>query len=239
MGNEENVFLVASFVHLTGLSAFDGSAKVDIWQDDNKRKAIVSDPKKQITAVSIPYDRILGVFATQGAHILSNSETILGETLSPPMDEGDTYFIIRYATKDGVIRAAVFKPASWMQDLDAFANELRRKCANGARVESDAEAPNSFVAQQFEPIQSSVKTPKVAPYAPWICPRCNGSNILIQSVTEVSTKHRGCLGWALWILLAFLTFGLILIIPALTNSKVKSKNRSEAVCQSCGNRWRV
>jgi hypothetical protein len=30
-----------------------------------------------------------------------------------------------------------------------------------------------------------------------------------------------------------------LIIPALTNSKTKSKTRTMAVCQYCGNRWRV
>lgn len=72
-----------------------------------------------------------------------------------------------------------------------------------------------------------------------VCPRCNSSNIRIESVTDVKTKHRGCLAWCLWILLAVCTIGLILIIPAITNSKVKSKRYSEAVCQHCGYRWRV
>ena len=75
------------------------------------------------------------------------------------------------------------------------------------------------------------------------CPRCGSEYVTVQAVTETitKTKHRGCLGWAMWILLAFCTCGLILIIPAVTNSKTKTKTKThtEAVCQSCGNRWRV
>ena len=71
------------------------------------------------------------------------------------------------------------------------------------------------------------------------CPRCKSTNVHTQAVTNVKTKRRGCLGWALWILLAIVTVGLILIIPLLTNSKVKSKTHTEAVCQHCGYRWRV
>ncbi len=75
------------------------------------------------------------------------------------------------------------------------------------------------------------------------CPRCGCCDVTVQAVseTETKTKHRGCLGWAMWILLAVLTCGLILIIPALTNSKTKTKTKThtEAVCQQCGNRWRV
>lgn len=72
-----------------------------------------------------------------------------------------------------------------------------------------------------------------------VCPRCGSNNVFAQAVTETKTKHRGCFGWTLWILLAICTVGLILIIPALTNSKTKSKTHTEAVCQNCGNRWRV
>ena len=71
------------------------------------------------------------------------------------------------------------------------------------------------------------------------CKKCGSNNINVQAVTDVKTKRRGCLGWIFWIILAICTFGLILIIPLLTNSKTKSKTHSEAVCQSCGNRWRV
>ena len=71
------------------------------------------------------------------------------------------------------------------------------------------------------------------------CPRCHSDNVLTQAVTETKTKHRGCVGWFFWILLAICTVGLILIIPLITNSKTKSKTRTEAVCQNCGKRWRV
>ena len=71
------------------------------------------------------------------------------------------------------------------------------------------------------------------------CPRCKGHNVLIHPVTNIKTERRGCFGWALWILLAIVTCGLILIIPLITNSKTKSKTHTEAVCQSCGKRWRV
>jgi len=71
------------------------------------------------------------------------------------------------------------------------------------------------------------------------CRKCGSNNVNVQAVTSVKTKRRGCFGWLIWITLAFLTLGLILIIPLLTNSKTKSKTHTEAVCQSCGNRWRV
>jgi len=71
------------------------------------------------------------------------------------------------------------------------------------------------------------------------CPKCGSENVSVQAVTDVKTKHRGCLGWCLWILLAVCTLGLILIIPLITNSKTKSKTHSEAVCQNCGHRWKV
>lgn len=71
------------------------------------------------------------------------------------------------------------------------------------------------------------------------CPKCGSDELTIQAVTDVKTKHRGCFGWAMWILLAICTFGLILIIPLLTNSKTKTKTTTQAVCQNCGHRWKV
>jgi len=71
------------------------------------------------------------------------------------------------------------------------------------------------------------------------CSKCGSNNVNVQAVTEVKTKRRGCLGWLLWIILAVFTFGLILIIPLLTNSRTKSKTHTEAVCQNCGKRWKV
>ena len=70
-----------------------------------------------------------------------------------------------------------------------------------------------------------------------ICPNCGSQNVTVQVVTNVTTRNRGCLGWIFWILLAFLTFGIILIIPLATNRKVVSEMYNEAVCQNCGYRW--
>lgn len=72
-----------------------------------------------------------------------------------------------------------------------------------------------------------------------ICPRCNSDHVFIQPVTYQKTKYRGCCGWALWIFLAIITVGLILIIPLIFNGKTKTKTHTEAVCQNCGFRWRV
>ena len=38
-----------------------------------------------------------------------------------------------------------------------------------------------------------------------VCPKCGSNNVNVQAVTNVKTKHRGCIGWALWILLAICT----------------------------------
>ena len=72
-----------------------------------------------------------------------------------------------------------------------------------------------------------------------VCPKCGSTNVTVQAVTDIKTKHRGCLGWCGWLLLALFTCGLIIIIPLITNSKTKSKTHGEAVCQNCGNRWKV
>lgn len=72
-----------------------------------------------------------------------------------------------------------------------------------------------------------------------VCPKCGSENVVTQAVIDVDTKHRGCIAWMLWIILALCTLGLILIIPLITNSKTQSKTHTEAICQDCGNRWRV
>lgn len=71
------------------------------------------------------------------------------------------------------------------------------------------------------------------------CKKCGNKNVISHVVTNVKTKHRGIIAWFMWILLALCTCGLILIIPLITNSKIKSKNHTEAVCQDCGHRWKV
>ena len=67
------------------------------------------------------------------------------------------------------------------------------------------------------------------------CKRCKSTNVIIQAVAV--QKRRGCLSSLLWILLAICTVGLILLIPLLMNKGSKTVNY--AICQNCGNRWRV
>lgn len=71
------------------------------------------------------------------------------------------------------------------------------------------------------------------------CNKCGSDMIQVVNDTNIKVKHRGCLSWILWILLAMCTFGLILIIPILTNSKIKSKSTTMAVCLNCGNKWKI
>ena len=72
-----------------------------------------------------------------------------------------------------------------------------------------------------------------------VCKKCRSTNVDVQLTEKVKTKHRGCLGWCLWLLLAICTCGLILIIPLLTNKKIKSTTITWAVCKDCGHRWKV
>ena len=72
-----------------------------------------------------------------------------------------------------------------------------------------------------------------------ICPKCGSDNVLSHVVTDVKTKHRGCIGWCFWIILTICTFGLLIIIPLLTNSKTVSKQKTFAVCQVCGHTWEI
>lgn len=72
-----------------------------------------------------------------------------------------------------------------------------------------------------------------------ICPKCKSDRVFVQAVTKTWTKHRGCLGWLMWIFLACITCGLIIIIPLITNSKTKSKTQLRAICQNCGYHWRT
>ena len=68
-----------------------------------------------------------------------------------------------------------------------------------------------------------------------VCKKCGSHNVTVQAVAE--QKKRGCLGACCWLLLAVCTCGLILLIPLLTRKG--SKTKQYAVCQDCGNKWRV
>lgn len=68
------------------------------------------------------------------------------------------------------------------------------------------------------------------------CAKCGGGNVVIQAVTE--TEQRGCLNILLWIILAFVTCGIIVLLVPVMRGK-KSKTVSYAICQSCGYRRQV
>ena len=72
------------------------------------------------------------------------------------------------------------------------------------------------------------------------CPRCQSHEIEVQVVPNVRIKHRGILMWMFWILIAIFTLGIILlIIPLITNTKTQSKFENVAVCQHCGQTWKL
>ena len=68
-----------------------------------------------------------------------------------------------------------------------------------------------------------------------ICPKCNSQNVTVQTITE--QKKRGLIASILWILLAFCTCGIAILIPLIIQKG--SKTRDYAICQNCGYRWKV
>ena len=76
------------------------------------------------------------------------------------------------------------------------------------------------------------------------CRKCKSENVSVQAVTTTKNKNHGFtywlfIGWWLeplmWI---FLTIPW-LIIKIFKPRKMSSKTHSEAVCQSCGHRWKI
>ncbi len=68
-----------------------------------------------------------------------------------------------------------------------------------------------------------------------ICPKCGSDRVNVQAVAE--RKKRGCLMSLVWILLAICTLGAVIWIPLLIRKGGKTK--AYAVCQNCGNMWKV
>lgn len=62
------------------------------------------------------------------------------------------------------------------------------------------------------------------------CKYCGSTNVTVQAVE--SHKKRGILMSIVWILIAIVTCGLVILIPMLT--KKGSKTKSVIVCQDCG-----
>ncbi|MDU7363040.1 hypothetical protein [Clostridium sp.] len=76
------------------------------------------------------------------------------------------------------------------------------------------------------------------------CSKCGSENVTVQAVTIVKNKKHGCVYWLLigWWLEIFMWLFLTLpwiIIKIFKPNKINSKVRSQAVCQNCGNSWKV
>jgi len=76
------------------------------------------------------------------------------------------------------------------------------------------------------------------------CSKCGSEKVNVQAITIVKNKKHGCLYWLLigWWLEIVMWFCLTLpwlIIKIFKPKKISSKVRSQAVCQNCGNTWRV
>ena len=81
------------------------------------------------------------------------------------------------------------------------------------------------------------------------CPKCQSDNISIQITTKskLVTKHHGILWWLFvswwWLPIKWLIF----TVPALIfkifgigkKHKIKNTEQKLAVCQSCGNSWKL
>ncbi len=83
-----------------------------------------------------------------------------------------------------------------------------------------------------------------------ICKKCGSQNVSVQAVTtfKIQSGH-GCLWWAAigwWLLIIKFFIWIFAFVPMLIlklikgkKYKIKSKISSEAVCQNCGNIWKV
>ena len=77
-----------------------------------------------------------------------------------------------------------------------------------------------------------------------ICPKCNSENVTVQAVSITKDKKKGLLYWLIvgwwWepLLWLFLTIPMI-FISLFGRKKTTTKVQSMAVCQNCGNKWKV
>ncbi len=80
-----------------------------------------------------------------------------------------------------------------------------------------------------------------------VCPKCGSENVSIQAVSIVSNQKHGliwwlCIGWW-WLiikLIGWICIGIFMLVFKLfKKNKVKTTVHSYAVCQNCGNKWKV
>ena len=79
------------------------------------------------------------------------------------------------------------------------------------------------------------------------CRKCGSTDVTLHRIADTKTKKKS--GWKYWLLGGwfidfFMTFvlGFIFLIPRIIlrkKPKVETKVYTEAVCQNCGNVWKV
>jgi len=67
------------------------------------------------------------------------------------------------------------------------------------------------------------------------CPKCGSDKVSVTVVAE--QKRRGCMNIVMQIFLAIITLGVWLIVLWIRGRKTVEKTL--AVCQACGKKWRV
>ena len=75
-----------------------------------------------------------------------------------------------------------------------------------------------------------------------ICPKCGGNDVTVQAVSITGTKNHGIIWWLFvswWIWIVWLIAFIPMALISLITKKTATKTHTEAVCQSCGNRWKV
>lgn len=77
-----------------------------------------------------------------------------------------------------------------------------------------------------------------------ICKKCKSNSVIVQAVTETKTKRRGIFYWLFfgWLIDIFLWIFLTLprlIVALFRSRKIISKTTTQAICQTCGYRWKV
>ena len=76
-----------------------------------------------------------------------------------------------------------------------------------------------------------------------VCPKCKGTNISVQIVSDTHTKKHGVAYWLLfgWLISLITWFALFiprLIMRIIRGKKVETTHTKQAVCQNCGYSWR-
>ena len=80
-----------------------------------------------------------------------------------------------------------------------------------------------------------------------VCPKCGSNKINYQLVSNTRTKNRSIGWWIYFVIIGWfieLMMWLFATIPMLLirifhKGKIETKSETMAICQNCGNTWKV